>query len=225
MLSQFQDGEEPVIAYVSKSLEGSEQRYCTARKELLAVVQALKHFKCYIYGQKITVRTDNSAVSPLHRSKDPVGQPARWIEVIDTYDITFQHRPGQKHGNANALSRYPCRQCGGDCEGTPAKGVRAVTRSQRCESCWTPEEMAEGQEADPDIGPIMQWRHQSVVPEDRRRIIRQRLHRGAIGAHLGTASTLALAEQGFYWAGMRADVSKICTECDCTMLKRRRGRR
>ena len=44
-----------------------------------------------------------------------VGQPARWIEVIDTYDITFQHRPGRKHGNADALSRYPCRQCGGDC--------------------------------------------------------------------------------------------------------------
>ena len=125
VLSQVQDEEEWVIAYVSKSLEGSEQRYRTARKELLAVVRALKHFKCYLYGQKITVRTDNSALSWLHRSKDPVGQPARWIEVIDTYDITFQHRPGRKHGNADALSRYPCRQCGGDCE-TPVKAVRAV---------------------------------------------------------------------------------------------------
>ena len=78
VLSQVQDEEERVVAYVSKSLEGSKQRYCTARKELLAVVWALKHFKCYLYGQKITVRTDNSAVSWLHRSKDPVGQPARW---------------------------------------------------------------------------------------------------------------------------------------------------
>ena len=91
VLSQIQDEEEQVIAYVSKSLEGSEQRYCTAGKELLAVVWALKHFNCYLYGQKITVRTDNSTVSWLHRSKDPVGQSARWIGVIDTYDITFQH--------------------------------------------------------------------------------------------------------------------------------------
>ena len=113
LLSKIQDKEEWVISYVSKSLEGSDQRYCTARKELLAVVQSLKHFKCYLYGQKITVRTDNRAVSWLHRSKDPVGQPARWIQVINTYDITFQHRPGRKHGNADALSRYPCRQCGG----------------------------------------------------------------------------------------------------------------
>ena len=88
VLSQIRDVEESVIAYVSKSLEGIEQRYCTARKELLAVIRALKHFKCYLYGQKITVRTDNSAVSWLHMSKDPVGQPARWIEVIDTYDIS-----------------------------------------------------------------------------------------------------------------------------------------
>ena len=165
VLSQVQDEEERVIAYVSKSLEGSEQRYCTVRKELLAVVRALKHFKCYLYGQKITVQTDNSAVSWLHRSKDPVGQPARWIEVIDTYDITFQHRPGRKHGNADALSRYPCRQWGGDCE-TPVKAVRAVTRSQECEPGWTHEEMAARRDVDPDIGPIMRWKR---VGKDRPR--------------------------------------------------------
>ena len=44
VLSQIQDEEERVIAYVSKSLEGSEQR--------LAVVRALKHFKCYLNRQK-----------------------------------------------------------------------------------------------------------------------------------------------------------------------------
>ena len=249
------------------------QRYCTACKELLAVVRALKHFKCCLYRQKITVRTDNSAVSWLHRSKDPVGQPARWIEVIDTYDITFQHRPGRKHRNADALSWYPCRQCGGDYEETPAKAVRAVTRSQRCEPGLTPEEMAARQDADPDIGPIMKWkragndrprwedispesreakvlwrqwewlylvggelhrrfhelegqgwRPQLVVPADRRSIILQRFFGGAIGAHLGMARTLALAEQAFYWPGMRVDVSRICNECDCAMLKKRRGR-
>ena len=92
VLAQIQDGEERVIAYVSKSLGGSEQRYCTARKELLAVVRALKHFKCYLYRQKITVRTDNSAVSWLHRSKDPVGQPARWIEVMTSLSSTGRAR-------------------------------------------------------------------------------------------------------------------------------------
>ena len=140
VLSQVQDGEERVVPYVSKSLKGSKQHYCTARKELLAVVQALKHFKCYLYGQKITTRTDYSAVSWLHRSKDPVGQPARWIEVIDTYDITFQHRPGRKHGNADVLLHLLCRQCRGECKETPPQGIRAVKRSHTCEPGWAPEE-------------------------------------------------------------------------------------
>ena len=99
VLSQMPDGKEWVIVYASKSLEGSEQRYCMARKDLLAVVRALKHFKCYLYGKKIVVRTDNSAVSWLHRSKDRVGQLARWIEIIHTYNITFQRRPGRNHLN------------------------------------------------------------------------------------------------------------------------------
>ena len=69
------------------------------------------------------------------------------------------------------------------------------------------------------------WRPQLVVPADRRGSLLQRFHGGMIGAHLGTTRTMALAEQGFYWPGMRADVSRICNECDCAMLKRRRGRR
>ena len=61
------------------------------------------------------------------------------------------------------------------------------------------------------------WRQELVVPEGRRKAILQCLHGGAIGAHLGMARTLTLAEQGFYWPGMRADVNRICTECDCAM--------
>ena len=147
VLSQVQDGDEQVIAYASKSLEGTKQRYCTARNELLAVVRALKHFKCYLYGQKITVRTNYCAVSWLHHSKDPVGQPARWIEVIDTYNDTFQHQPGRNHGNADALSRYPCGQSGGKCDRTPPQGVKVVTRSLVYEPGWGPEDLSAEQHA------------------------------------------------------------------------------
>ena len=59
-----------------------------------------------------------------------------------------------------------------------------------------------------------------MVPEGRRRNLLHQVHVRAIGAHLGI---LALVEQGFYWPGMRADVSLICLECDCTLLKRTRG--
>ena len=40
------------------------------------------------------------------------GQLARWIEKLQEYDFSIVHRPGPKHGNANALSRLPCNHCG-----------------------------------------------------------------------------------------------------------------
>ena len=45
VLSQVQDGQERVIAYGSRCLTKEERRYCVTRKELLAVVYFLKHFR------------------------------------------------------------------------------------------------------------------------------------------------------------------------------------
>ena len=45
VLSQCIEGTEHVIAYHSKSLNPAQQKYCTTRRELLAVVATLDHFK------------------------------------------------------------------------------------------------------------------------------------------------------------------------------------
>mgnify|MGYP001546096517 CR=1 FL=1 len=111
VLSQVQDGKERVIAYLSKSLNKAEQNYCVSRKELYAVVVALKKFHPYLYGQEVTLRTDNSAVSWMRSLKNPTGQTARWLEILETYNLKVQHRKGAKHSNADALSRRPCISC------------------------------------------------------------------------------------------------------------------
>ena len=111
VLSQEQDGREKVIAYMSKAINKHEQLFCTTRKELLAVMYALRTFHSYLYGQPVLLRTDNSAVSWLRQLKNPTGQVARWIQEIETYDLTIQHRPGLSHKNADALSRKPCKVC------------------------------------------------------------------------------------------------------------------
>jgi len=47
VLSQVQGGTEVVVGYYSKALSAAERNYCTTRKELLAVVKAVKHFRPY----------------------------------------------------------------------------------------------------------------------------------------------------------------------------------
>lgn len=111
IIAQEVDGKEYVIAYMSKALNRAEQSYCVTRKELLAVVVSLKHFHSYLYGQQVLLRTDNAAVSWMRNLKRPTGQTARWLQELGTYDLTIIHRPGQKHTNADALSRVPCKSC------------------------------------------------------------------------------------------------------------------
>ena len=48
VLSQVQDGRECVIAYASRSLTEAERNYCVTRRELLAVVTFLQHFRPYL---------------------------------------------------------------------------------------------------------------------------------------------------------------------------------
>jgi hypothetical protein len=51
-----------------------ERRYCVTRKELLAVVFFVKHFKHYLYGKQFIVWTDHGSLGWLLNFKNPEGQ-------------------------------------------------------------------------------------------------------------------------------------------------------
>ena len=112
VLSQENDGRETVVAYASRVLSKAERSYCVTRRELLAVVTFLQHFRPYLLGRHFVVRTDHGSLTWLRNFKNPENQLARWLERMQEYDFDIVHRPGRKHGNADALSRVPCKQCG-----------------------------------------------------------------------------------------------------------------
>jgi len=109
VLSQIQDGVERVIAYASRGLDKREINYCVTRKELLAVVYSLKYFKQYLLGRPFRIRTDHAPLTWFRRTPEPVGQQARWLEIMEEYTFTIEHRSGSRHGNADGISRRPCR--------------------------------------------------------------------------------------------------------------------
>ncbi|KAK3090501.1 hypothetical protein FSP39_012342 [Pinctada imbricata] len=108
VLSQVQEGTDKVISYFSKTFSSTERRYCVTRRELLAIIESIKHFHHYLYGQNFKVRTDHGALRWLLRFKNPEGQIARWLEYLSSYQFEIEHRAGRLHGNADALSRRPC---------------------------------------------------------------------------------------------------------------------
>lgn len=110
VLSQERDGER-VVAYFSKAHSPPEKNYCVTRKELLAVIKAVKHFRPYLYGRKFQLRTDHASLIWLTKLKQPSDQVARWLELLSEYDFTIHHRPGAKHQNADGMSRQVCEGC------------------------------------------------------------------------------------------------------------------
>ena len=117
VLSQIQEGKERVIAYGSRTLDKPERNYCVTRREMLAVVYFTKYFKHYLLGRKFIVRTDHGSLTWLQNFKEPDGQIHRWIQQLSQFHMKIEHRPGNRHGNADAMSRLKtdngvvCKQC------------------------------------------------------------------------------------------------------------------
>ena len=108
VLSQKIDGKEKVIGYFSKCFTRAERKYCVTRRELLAIVSALKHFHHYVYGRHFIIRCDHSSLKWLLNFKNVEGQLARWLTALSVYDFTIEYRAGKLHSNADVLSRRPC---------------------------------------------------------------------------------------------------------------------
>src|SRR5208282_5146717 len=64
----------------------------------------------------------------LRRTPEPMAQQARWLAFIEQFQYSIEHRPGNRHSNADALSRlpHPCKQCShcsDDSEETVVKSI------------------------------------------------------------------------------------------------------
>lgn len=113
VLSQIQNGKEVVIEYGSRKLSKSELKYCVTRKEMLAVVHFVRHFRHYLLGARFVIRTDHKALEwMLNWEKPNSTQYCKWIADLQQYNFEIRHRPGREHKNADALSRLEsCGQC------------------------------------------------------------------------------------------------------------------
>jgi hypothetical protein len=94
ILSQIQDGIERPVAYASRQLSKPEQAYSASEAELLAVVWAAKHFRCYLYGKQFKVRTDHAALTYLKKFSDTNAKLMRWSLKLSELDFEIEHRVG-----------------------------------------------------------------------------------------------------------------------------------
>jgi hypothetical protein len=127
----MQDGHP--VAYESRNLNPAERNYHAGEKELLAVVHALRVWRCYLEGVPFVVTTDHSPNTTFQTKQALSPRQARWSEFLSGFDFEWRYIKG--HTNmADPLSRRP---------GAHEPALAALTRSGRAPSADSP----------PDPGP------------------------------------------------------------------------
>ena len=235
VLAQKADGEVKPVAFLSRSLSEAEVKYHSNELECLALVWALKKFRCYLYGRPFIVRTDNSAVKWLWSKKELTGKFSRWILSLQEYDFKIEHVKGKNNVVADVLSRNL------EPAGTSATEhrVSCVLKSDG----YTAKELAYLQQIDKELRPITKRvladkkdpdfavrkgvvykRSKSktgrklllMVPSILRRDLISNCHDEPQASHLGVEKTLARVVENYWWPRMESSVRAYvlsCTHC------------
>ena len=96
------------VAFTGRHLQPAETRYSTTDQELLAVIYALRQWRCYLQGGKhdFLLVTDHHPNTYLQTQPTLSRRQARWSELLQEYNFNWQYRPG-KHNVADPVSRSP----------------------------------------------------------------------------------------------------------------------
>ena len=98
------------VAYASRSMTETEQRYAQIEKEALAITWACEKFSEYILGLPIEIETDHKPLVPLLSSKQLDSLPPRVLRFrlcMDRFSYNIHHVPGKDLHAADTLSRAP----------------------------------------------------------------------------------------------------------------------
>ena len=109
------DGVERVVSYHGRRFNKAERNYTVTECELLAVIEAVKHFRPYLWGRRFRLVTDHMALKWLHTMKETVAggmssRLTRWTLRLQEHNFEVEHKPGKDHGDADGVSRLVCEE-------------------------------------------------------------------------------------------------------------------
>ena len=98
------------VAFDSSTLKDAELNYPVHEKELLAIIRAIKKWKCDLIGAPFYVYTDHKTLLNFSTQKDLSRRQARWMETLSGHNCKFIYVKGKDNTMADALSRYPTKE-------------------------------------------------------------------------------------------------------------------
>ncbi len=98
------------VAYVSRSLTQTEERYAQIEKEALALTWACERLSVYLLGLRFHIETDHKPLVSLFSRKlldELLVRVQRFRMRLMRFSFSVSHVPGKDLAIADALSRAP----------------------------------------------------------------------------------------------------------------------
>ena len=98
------EGKNRVIEYYSKRTSPAESRYHSYELEMLAVVNAVKHFRHYLHGREFLVVTDCNSLKASSNNVYLNDRVYRWWAYLKTFSFDIMYREGKQMAHADFFS-------------------------------------------------------------------------------------------------------------------------
>lgn len=199
------------IAFYSEKITGSRARYSTYDVEFYSIVQAIRHWRHYLFHQEFILFTDHDALKHLDSQSKISSRHASWIAYLQQFTFVIRHQSGKSNKVADALSRRHALLATFH---TNVPGLSSISELYESDPyfgrIWT--EVQSRTRTDFVLHEGFLFRTNKLcIPEGswRLRII-QELHNEG---HMGRDRTIKLVLDSYYWPSVRRDVARFVERC------------
>ena len=207
------DGTSRVVAFWSRRTNDAESRYAAVELEVLAVVEALEHFRIYLEGAQVSLVTDCAAIRWIKSNKDTSSRLFRWTLRLSTFTFTVTHRAGKSNVVADALSRNPPSINTLNVGALPLGAFAARQHELAQYRITLPSRVMNGA-----AHVTLNGRRRIVVPQSLIPQVMKICHDDR--NHCGTNPTRYLVTRSYWWPNMSKDVTDYVRSCHpCQLVK------
>jgi hypothetical protein len=93
------------LAFFSQPFAARHVKLAAYERELIGLVQAVRHWRPYLWGRRFLVRTDHYSLKFLLDQRLSTAPQHQWLSKLFGFDFTIKYRPGRLNSAADALSR------------------------------------------------------------------------------------------------------------------------
>ena len=216
------------IAYFSKTLGPRNSSLSIYEKEALAILEALKKWRHYLLGNKLTIRTDQKSLKYLSSQRLLEGIQHKLMLKLLEFDYSIEYKKGCLNTVVDALSRKDNIP-----DSCAAISVAVPSWLIEVEASYVGDAFCMKLLQELSINPTsnLHYTHHSGLLRYKNRIVIgnstelkhklfQAFHSSVIGGHSGQRVTYHRLKQLFFWPQMKAFIDELVNQCPVCQLSK-----